>query len=130
MPKDGYGWEKLFSERMWRHLRKDFGLPTVCARYHNVYGPYARWSDGREKAPVAICRKVITAKNAGEHDIEIWCDGRQPRSFIYIDDCIKGMLELVERNIAVPVNLGQGIPRHGAGCGNARRCKTARPHRR
>ena len=106
MPEDGYGWEKLFSERMCRHFREDFGLPTVCARYHNVYGPYSSWNDGREKAPAAICRKVIMAKNAGERHIEIWGDGRQTRSFMYIDDCIKGTLDLVERNIAVPVNLG------------------------
>jgi len=106
MPEDGYGWEKLFSERMCQHFREDFGLATICARYHNVYGPYCSWNDGREKAPAAICRKVITAKNANDQHIEIWGDGLQTRSFMYIDDCIKGTLELVERNIAGPVNLG------------------------
>ena len=90
MPEDGYGWEKLFSERMCRHFREDFGLETRSARYHNVYGPHGTWSGGREKAPAAICRKVVQAKLSGRHEIEIWGDGRQTRSFTYIDDCIKG----------------------------------------
>jgi nucleoside-diphosphate-sugar epimerase len=106
MPEDGYGWEKLFSERMSRHFREDFGLQTVCARYHNVYGSHSSWGDGREKAPAAICRKVITAKRSGDHRIEIWGDGQQTRSFMYIDDCVKGTLALVARNIDRPINLG------------------------
>ena len=90
MPEDGYGWEKLFSERMCRHFREDFGLETRVARYHNVYGPHGTWDGGREKAPAAICRKVIEAKLSGEHEIEIWGDGKQTRSFMYIDDCLRG----------------------------------------
>ena len=90
MPEDGYGWEKLFSERMCRHFREDFGIATRVARYHNVYGPHGTWDGGREKAPAAICRKVIDAKLSGKHEIEIWGDGEQTRSFMYIDDCIDG----------------------------------------
>src|SRR5712692_9755311 len=90
MPEDGYGWEKLFSERMCRHFREDFGLATRVARYHNVYGPLGTWEGGREKAPAAICRKIIHAKLSGRHEIEIWGTGKQTRSFMYIDDCLKG----------------------------------------
>src|SRR5580692_291663 len=90
MPEDGYGWEKLFSERMCRHFREDFGIKTRVARYHNVYGPYGTWDGGREKAPAAVSRKVAMAVIAGKHDIEIWGDGEQTRSFMYIDDCLKG----------------------------------------
>src|SRR5207302_1735539 len=86
--EDGYGWEKLFSERMCRHFTEDFGLVTRVARYHNVYGPLGTWDGGREKAPAAICRKVIAAKMSGKHEIEIWGDGEQTRSFMYIDDCL------------------------------------------
>jgi len=82
MPEDGYGWEKLFTERMCRHFREDFGLATRVARYHNVYGPHGTWEGGREKAPAAVCRKVIEAKASGKHDIEIWGDGQQTRSFM------------------------------------------------
>ena len=96
MPEDGYGWEKLFSERMCRHFREDFGIVTRIARYHNVYGPHGTWDGGREKAPAAICRKVIHAKATGELDIEIWGDGRQTRSFMYIDDCVKGTLDIMQ----------------------------------
>jgi nucleoside-diphosphate-sugar epimerase len=106
MPEDGYGWEKLFSERMCRHFREDFGLETCIARFHNVYGPWGTWSGGREKAPAAICRKVIEAKISNRHEIEIWGDGRQTRSFMYIDDCMRGILEIVQRDIQEPVNLG------------------------
>ncbi len=88
--EDGYGWEKLFSERMCRHFAEDFGLITRVARYHNVYGPYGSWDGGREKAPAAICRKVAAALIAGSSTIEIWGDGKQTRSFMYIDDCLKG----------------------------------------
>ncbi|MDD5199116.1 MAG: NAD-dependent epimerase/dehydratase family protein [Terrimicrobiaceae bacterium] len=106
MPEDGYGWEKLFSERMCRHFREDFGLETRIARYHNVYGPHGAYDGGREKAPAAICRKVIEAKLTGRHEIEIWGDGRQTRSFQYIDDCIKGTRMLMESDFAEPINIG------------------------
>ncbi len=106
MPEDGYGWEKLFSERMCRHFREDFGLQTRVARYHNVYGPDGTWEGGREKAPAAICRKVIHAKVSRDHRIEIWGDGHQTRSFMYIDDCIKGTLAIARSDITDPINLG------------------------
>jgi GDP-D-mannose 3',5'-epimerase len=106
LPEDGYGWEKLFSERMCRHFREDFGLATRVARYHNVYGPHGTWEGGREKAPAAICRKVIHAKYQREPAIEIWGDGSQTRSFMYIDDCIRGTLAIAESDILEPINLG------------------------
>jgi nucleoside-diphosphate-sugar epimerase len=106
MAEDGYGWEKLFSERMCRHFREDFGLKTRVARYHNVYGPHGTWEGGREKAPAAICRKVIHAKQTGDLGIEIWGDGHQTRSFMYIDDCIRGTLEITRSDILDPINLG------------------------
>ncbi|MEI8234538.1 MAG: NAD-dependent epimerase/dehydratase family protein [Verrucomicrobiota bacterium] len=105
-PEDGYGWEKLFSERMCRHFREDFGLATRFARYHNVYGPFGTFDGGREKAPAAICRKVINAKLSGEKEIEIWGDGHQTRSFMYIDDCIHGTQAIMESDIVEPLNLG------------------------
>jgi GDP-D-mannose 3',5'-epimerase len=106
MPEDGYGWEKLFSERMCRHFREDFGLRTRVARFHNVYGPWGTWYGGREKAPAAICRKVIEAKVKGKHEIEIWGTGDQTRSFMYIDDCLKGIDMIMESDILEPLNLG------------------------
>ena len=106
MPEDGYGWEKLFSERMCRHFREDFGIATRMARYHNVYGPHGTWTGGREKAPAAICRKVIQAKLSGKHDIEIWGDGQQTRSFMYIDDCLLGTQRLLHSDIIEPLNIG------------------------
>jgi GDP-D-mannose 3', 5'-epimerase len=106
MPEDGYGWEKLFSERMCRHFREDFGLATRAARYHNVYGPHGTWEGGREKAPAAICRKVVHAKQTGDLSIEIWGDGHQTRSFMYIDDCVRGTLEITRSGILDPINLG------------------------
>jgi len=107
MPEDGYGWEKLFSERMCRHFNEDFGITTRVARYHNVYGPHGTYDGGREKAPAAICRKVIQAKMAGEHEIEIWGDGHQTRSFMYIDDCIKGTQAIMNsEKVTFPINLG------------------------
>jgi GDP-D-mannose 3',5'-epimerase len=106
MPEDGYGWEKLFSERMCRHFREDFNLETRVTRYHNVYGPHGTWMGGREKAPAAICRKVIEAKLSGKHQIEIWGDGRQTRSFMYIDDCLKGTQAIMNSEIIEPINLG------------------------
>ncbi len=106
MPEDGYGWEKLFSERMCRHFREDYGLTTRVARFHNVYGPHGTWDGGREKAPAAICRKVIHAKESGNHTIEVWGDGKQTRSFMYIDDCIEGILKITESDITEAINLG------------------------
>jgi len=104
--EDGYGWEKLFSERMCRHFREEFGIATRVARYHNVYGPFGTFDGGREKAPAAICRKVIEAKLSGRHEIEIWGDGRQTRSFMYIDDCVQGTKAILESEILDPINLG------------------------
>ena len=106
MAEDGYGWEKLFSERMCRHFREDFGLRTRVARFHNVYGPWGTWYGGREKAPAAICRKVIEAKMKGKHEIEIWGSGQQTRSFMFIDDCLKGTQLIMESDILEPINLG------------------------
>jgi nucleoside-diphosphate-sugar epimerase len=106
MPEDGYGWEKLFSERMCRHFYEDFGLATRVARYHNVYGPYGTYDGGREKAPAAICRKVIQAQLSGTGTIEIWGDGEQTRSFTYIDDCLEGTLRLMTSQVDEPLNIG------------------------
>jgi GDP-D-mannose 3', 5'-epimerase len=105
-PEDGYGWEKLFSERMCRHFREDFGIHTCVARYHNVYGPHGTFDGGREKAPAAICRKVIHAQLQGKDDIEIWGDGLQTRSFQYIDDCVHGTQAIMKCDIPDPINLG------------------------
>ena len=106
MPEDGYGWEKLFSERMCRHFREDFGLETRTARFHNIYGPYGAFRGGREKAPAAICRKVAEAKRYGESCIEIWGDGEQTRSFTYIDDCLEGLLRAFSGEFVDPINVG------------------------
>ena len=106
MPEDGYGWEKLFSERMCRYFREDFGLTTRVARYHNVYGPNGTYEGGREKAPAAICRKVIEAKLSGKHEIEIWGDGKQTRSFQWVDDCVKGTQMIMNGDYVEPLNLG------------------------
>ena len=106
MPEDGYGWEKLFSERMCRHFSEDFGLVTRVARYHNVYGPCGTYDGGREKAPAAICRKVVEAQLSGCPTIEIWGDGEQTRSFTYIDDCLEGTLRLMESQFPEPLNIG------------------------
>jgi GDP-D-mannose 3', 5'-epimerase len=107
MPEDGYGWEKLFSERMCRHFTEDFGLTTRIARYHNVYGTHGTWTGGREKAPAAICRKIAEAKLSGRHEIEIWGDGEQTRSFMYVDDCVEGTLQIMRSDIDEPMNLGR-----------------------
>ncbi len=104
--EDGYGWEKLFSERMCRHFTEDYGLVCRVARFHNVYGPHGTWEGGREKAPAAICRKVIHAKATGNHDIEIWGDGKQTRSFMWIGDCLKGVDMLAHSDVVEPINLG------------------------
>jgi nucleoside-diphosphate-sugar epimerase len=105
-PEDGYGWEKLFSERMCRHFREDFGIEARVARYHNVYGPNGTFDGGREKAPAAICRKVIAAVLGGSKEIEIWGDGLQTRSFMYIDDCTKGTQMIMKSDLIDPINLG------------------------
>ena len=107
LPEDGYGWEKLFSERMCRHFREDSGLKTRVARFHNVYGPWGTWYGGREKAPAAICRKVIEAKLSGRHEIEIWGSGKQTRSFMFIDDCLDGIGLIMRSEILEPINLDQ-----------------------
>jgi len=106
MPEDGYGWEKLFTERMCRHFLEDFGVQTRVARFHNVYGPSGTWTGGREKAPAAVCRKIATASVTGKHEIEIWGDGEQTRSFMYIDDCVRGSQMILAGDSPVPVNLG------------------------
>ena len=106
MPENGYGWEKLFSERMCHHYREDFNLSTRIVRYHNVYGPHGTFEGGREKAPAAICRKVIEAKLSGKYEIEIWGDGQQTRSFMHIDDCIQGSQKIMNSTIIEPINLG------------------------
>ncbi|HJZ41378.1 MAG TPA: NAD-dependent epimerase/dehydratase family protein [Bacteroidales bacterium] len=106
MAEDGYGWEKLFSERMCRHFSEDYGIITRVARFHNVYGPFGTYDGGREKAPAAICRKVIDKELYGTGEIVIWGDGHQTRSFMYIDDCIKGILDIMYSNIEEPINLG------------------------
>jgi nucleoside-diphosphate-sugar epimerase len=105
-PEDGYGWEKLFSERLCRHYREDFGITTVVARLHNVYGPHGTYEGGREKAPAAICRKVIQAIKDDSGMIEIWGDGNQTRSFMYIEDCLEGIMKLDATAHPEPVNLG------------------------
>jgi len=107
MPEDGYGWEKLFSERMCRHFSEDFGIDVRIFRFHNVYGPHGTWDGGREKAPAAICRKVISAMDAGTNEIEIWGDGEQTRSFMYIDDCLVGLDKLMASNYDQPLNCGR-----------------------
>ncbi len=106
MPEDGYGWEKLFSERMCRHFREGLWLTTRVARFHNVYGPNGTWDGGREKAPAAICRKIINAIETGQEEIEIWGDGKQTRSFMYIDDCVEGIDKIMHSDIEEPLNLG------------------------
>ena len=106
LAEDGYGWEKLFSERMCRHFHEDYGMYVRQARFHNVYGPHGTWDGGREKAPAAICRKVIQAQVSGKHEIEIWGDGTRTRSFMYIDDCILGVQKIMNSEILDPINLG------------------------
>ncbi len=106
LSEDGYGWEKLFSERMCRHFREDYGLGTRVARFHAVYGPLGTWFGGREKAPAAICRKVIEAQLRGQPEIVIWGSGNQTRSFMYVDDCVKGVQMIMHSGILEPINLG------------------------
>ena len=105
-PEDGYGWEKLFSERMCRHFSEDFGIDTRVVRYHNIYGPQGTFDGGREKAPAALCRKIILAKKNNLKQIDVWGDGEQTRSFLYIDDCIKGTLDVFNGNSSEVFNVG------------------------
>ena len=105
-PEDGYGWEKLFSERMCRHFSEDFGLPTRVVRYHNVYGPVGTYDGGREKAPAALCRKIALSKLNNIKDIEVWGDGNQTRSFMYITDCLEGTQKLFNSELSEPYNVG------------------------
>ena len=105
-PEDGYGWEKLFSERMCRHFTEDFGLETRVVRYHNIYGPLGTFDGGREKAPAALCRKIINAKKNNDNKIDVWGDGEQTRSFLYIDDCIKGTLDVFDSDSSEVYNIG------------------------
>ena len=105
-PEDGYGWEKLFSERMCGHFMEDYGIQVRVARYHNIYGPFGTYDGGREKAPAALCRKIIKAKKNNENKIEVWGDGKQTRTFLYIDDCIEGTLRLFVSDYSKPVNIG------------------------
>ena len=105
-PEDGYGWEKLFSERMCRHFMEDYGIQVRIARYHNIYGPYGTYDGGREKAPAALCRKIIQSKMNNENKIQVWGDGKQTRTFLYVDDCVEGTLRLFESNHSDPVNIG------------------------
>ena len=106
MPEDGYGWEKLFSERMCNHFYEDYGMDVKVARYHNVYGPNGTYDGGREKAPAALARKIITSKLKGLDEIEVWGDGNQKRSFLYIDDCIDASINLFNSSFRGPVNIG------------------------
>jgi len=105
-PEDGYGWEKLFSERMCRHFMEDYGIEVRIARYHNIYGPFGTYDGGREKAPAALCRKVLNAKINDNKKIQVWGDGKQTRTFLYIDDCVEGTLRLFESDYSDPVNIG------------------------
>ena len=105
-PEDGYGWEKLFSERMCRHFMEDYGIQVRIARYHNIYGPYGTYDGGREKAPAALSRKIIESKLKKDNKIQVWGDGKQTRTFLYVDDCVEGTLRLFESDYSEPVNIG------------------------
>ena len=105
-PQDAYGWEKLISERLCKHYHEDYGMETRTVRFHNIFGPLGTWDGGREKAPAAMCRKIALAKLTGNPEIEIWGDGEQTRSFMYVDDCVEGTLRIMEGDCADPLNLG------------------------
>jgi len=105
-PEDGYGWEKLFSERMCRHFMEDYGIEVSVARYHNIYGPFGTYDGGREKAPAALCRKIISAKKNNLKQIDVWGDGKQTRTFLYVDECVEGTLRLFESDYSNPINIG------------------------
>lgn len=107
MPQDAYGWEKLVAERLCNHYHEDYNMNTHIARFHNIFGPEGTWIGGREKAPAALCRKVAMANLLNEPSIEIWGDGKQTRSFCYIDDCVRGIIELMQTDYHDPVNIGQ-----------------------
>src|SRR3972149_10668050 len=107
MPQDAYGWEKLTTERLVNHYWQDFGMETRIVRLHNIFGPYGTWDGGREKAPAALCRKVAIAKLTGSGVIDVWGDGKQTRSFCYIDDCVEGIYKLMRSDFREPLNLGQ-----------------------
>lgn len=106
-PEEGYGWEKLFMEKLCQYYYEDYGLPTYVARFHNIFGPLGAWEGGREKAPAALCRKVATAKLTGDPVVEIWGDGGQTRSFCYIDDLVEGVYRLMHSTWHQPLNIGQ-----------------------
>ena len=106
-PQDAYGWEKLITERLCTHYREDYGIQTRIVRFHNIFGPLGTFEGGREKAPAALCRKVAHAKLSGNHEVEIWGDGEQTRSFCYVDDCVKGLHLLMRSDYREPLNLGQ-----------------------
>jgi nucleoside-diphosphate-sugar epimerase len=103
--EDGYGWEKLYAERVCRHYTEDFGLDTRVVRFHNIFGPLGTYDGGREKSPAAICRKIAMADDVDS--IEVWGDGNQTRSYCYIDDCVEGIYRLMQSNFQQPLNLGQ-----------------------
>jgi nucleoside-diphosphate-sugar epimerase len=107
MPQDAYGWEKLVSERLCMHYREDYGMETRTVRFHNIFGEKGTWDGGREKAPAALCRKIAMAKLTGSHEVEIWGDGEQTRSFCYVDDCVEGIYRLMRSDYHEPINLGQ-----------------------
>jgi nucleoside-diphosphate-sugar epimerase len=107
MPQDAYGWEKLVSERLCMHYRDDYGIETRIVRFHNIFGEKGTWDGGREKAPAALCRKIAKAKLTDDHEIEIWGDGEQTRSFCYISDCLEGLHRLMRSDFHEPLNLGQ-----------------------
>jgi GDP-D-mannose 3', 5'-epimerase len=106
-PQDAYGWEKLVSERLCLHYGEQYGMKTRIVRFHNIFGPLGTWQGGREKAPAALCRKIAMAKLTGDHEIDVWGDGEQTRSFCYIDDCVDGLYRLMRSDYAEPLNLGQ-----------------------
>lgn len=106
-PQDAYGWEKLITERLCNHYREDYGIKVRIVRFHNIFGPLGTWDGGREKVPAALCRKLAIAKATGKHEIEIWGDGEQTRSFCYIDDCLEGIYRLMRSEHHEPLNLGQ-----------------------
>ena len=106
-PEEGYGWEKLFTEKLCQYYTQDYDLQTRVARFHNVYGPLGTFDGGKEKAPAALCRKI--AKSNSEDDIEVWGDGEQTRSFMYIDDCVEGIYRLMQSNHNEPLNLGTDL---------------------
>jgi len=106
-PQEAYGWEKLITEQLCQHYRREYGLETRIVRFHNIFGPLGTWDGGREKAPAALCRKIAVAKLTGNNVIEIWGDGEQTRSFCYIDDCLTGIFKLMRSDYHNPLNLGQ-----------------------